>query len=109
MPVLDTPQHLQLQAAVDLFTAIPFSLASKVKTSGIYWLNREVMSAAFKAIQKLPSKPGEDAERRRTQEIYDEGWDLFLRVLEDGSLVVQAVAVRQLELSLQSSLTHAEP
>lgn len=35
----------------------------------------------------------DDVRRRRVKEIKDEGWDLFLRVLADGSLVVTAVAV----------------
>lgn len=94
MPVLDTPQHLQLHAAVDLFTAVLFSVASQVKTSNVYWLDREVMSSAFRATQKLLPKPQDESRKRRIQEILDEGWDLFLRILSDGSLVIQVVAVR---------------
>jgi hypothetical protein len=36
----------------------------------------------------------EDACMRRIQDIKDEGWDLFLRILGDGSMVITAVAVR---------------
>lgn len=93
MPVLDSPQRVQLHATVDLFTAVPFSVASQVRTSSIYWLDREVMSSVFKAVLKSTSNPETEAPRRRIQDIYDEGWDLFLRVLSDGSVVVQAVAV----------------
>lgn len=93
MPVLDAPQHLQLHATVDLFTAIPFSLASQVRTSSIYWLDREVMSSVFSVIQKMSTNSADEPQRRRVQEVHDEGWDLFLRVFADGSLVVQAVAV----------------
>ncbi|KAH8099423.1 WD repeat-containing protein [Cristinia sonorae] len=93
MPVLDSPQYLQLHATVDLFTAIPFSLAAKMKTSAIYWLDREVMTSAFgAAIEKFPRNADVEPRRRRIQEIYDEAWDLFLRVLADGSVVIQAVA-----------------
>lgn len=35
----------------------------------------------------------EDARYRRLQDIKDEGWDLFLRILEDGSIIITAVAV----------------
>ncbi|TCD69890.1 regulator of (H+)-ATPase in vacuolar membrane [Steccherinum ochraceum] len=92
MPVLDSPQRVQLHATVDLFTAVPFSVASQVRTSSIYWLDREVMSSVFKAVLKSASIPENEAPRRRIQDIHDEGWDLFLRVLSDGSAVVQAVA-----------------
>lgn len=96
MPVLDAPQYLQLHAAVDLFTAIPFSVASQVKSSSIYWLDREVMSNSFKAIQKMTLGGSEEAQQRRILEILEEGWDMFLRVLDDGSVIIQAVAVRLL-------------
>lgn len=35
---------------------------------------------------------------RKVREIQEEGWDLFLRVMGDGSVVVRAVAVRFLAL-----------
>ena len=67
MPVLDSPQRVQLHATVDLFTAVPFSVASQVRTSNIYWLDREVMSNVFKAALKLASDPSQEAQRRRMQ------------------------------------------
>ena len=94
MPVLDAPQYLQLHSALDAFSSLPFSLAVKQSNSGVFWLDREVMSAAFRMLLADSHSTEEDARRRRVREIAEEGWDLFLRVLGDGSLVVQAVAVR---------------
>ena len=53
------------------------------------------MSAALKSVLSDPVPAEEDTRRRRIREITEEGWDIFLRVLGDGSLVVQAVAVRR--------------
>lgn len=47
----------------------------------------------------------DDTRHRRVREIRDEGWDLFLRVLNDGSIVLQAVAVSHPE-ALLHKLTH---
>lgn len=35
-----------------------------------------------------------ESQRRRLAELYEEGWDLFCRILDDGSIVIRAVAVR---------------
>ncbi len=96
MPILDAPQYLQLHAALDTFSSLPFSVSSQALSadSSVFWLDREVMSAAFQTMLAKPQPPEEDARRRRIREIVEEGWDIFLRVLGDGSLVVQAVAVR---------------
>ncbi|OBZ78887.1 Regulator of V-ATPase in vacuolar membrane protein 1 [Grifola frondosa] len=40
----------------------------------------------------MAHKPQKKTRGRRMREITEEGWDLFLRVLGDGSLVVQAIA-----------------
>lgn len=93
MPVLDAPQYLQLHTALDTFSSLPFSVASQQTASGVFWLDREVMNSAFKLVLAQPQPAEEDARRRRVREIAEEGWDIFLRVLGDGSLVVQAVAV----------------
>ncbi len=93
MPVLDAPQYLQLHTALDAFSALPLSIASTLSHSSVFWLDREVMRAALKLLLADTQQGEEDARRRRVREIAEEGWDLFLRVLGDGSLVVQAVAV----------------
>ena len=94
LPVLDAPQHVQLHAALDVYSALPFSIASQVTTSHIFWLSRGVMSDALTAALAKMSTTDEDARSRRVRDIKAESWDLFLRVLGDGSLIVQAVAVR---------------
>lgn len=95
LPVLDSPQHLQLHASLDLFSSLPFSIASNYsdsKSSSIFWLDREIIGNVLSHISK--ERPDQDdARSRRIKEIKDEGWDLFLRVLGDGSIVVTAVAV----------------
>ena len=93
LPVLDAPQYLQLHASLDIFSSLPFSVASKTSSSRIFWLNRAVVSQALKAALASPSSSSDEGRRKRVQEILDEGWDLFFRVLSDGSLVLQAVAV----------------
>ncbi|KAL4242218.1 hypothetical protein ABKN59_001911 [Abortiporus biennis] len=92
LPVIDAPQHVQLHASLDIYSALPFSVASQATESSVFWLDREVISNVLTAALKRPIDSGEESRRRRIQEIQDEGWDLFLRVLSDGSLVVQAVA-----------------
>ena len=94
MPVLDAPQHLQLHSALDTFSSLPFSVARRQISSAVFWLDREIMNAALKSVLSNPALAEEDARQRRVREISEEGWDVFLRVLGDGSLVVQAVAVR---------------
>jgi hypothetical protein len=94
LPVLDSPQYLQLHASLDLFSSIPFIIASKLSTnSAVFWLDREIIGNSIAAALKNETD-SDHARIRRLQEIKDEGWDLFLRVLEDGSAVVTAVAVR---------------
>ena len=51
------------------------------------------MSDALSAALATSSSSDEDARSRRVRDIKAESWDLFLRVLEDGSLILQAVAV----------------
>ncbi|KAH9897985.1 WD repeat-containing protein [Cubamyces lactineus] len=92
MPVLDAPQYLQLHSAIDTFSSLPFSAASHETNSSVFRLDREVMNAALKLVLKQSQTAEDDTRRRRIREITEEGWDIFLRVLGDGSLVVQAVA-----------------
>lgn len=103
MPVLDSLQYLQLHGAID----IPFTPKSESKgkdppnsskntpTSSIFWLDRKVIRDTFIAILEEIPEGGEEEEarRRRAREVIDDGWDLFLRVMCDGSVLVTAVAV----------------
>ncbi|KAF7436647.1 regulator of (H+)-ATPase in vacuolar membrane [Pleurotus ostreatus] len=94
-PVLDAPQYLQLHASIDLYTSIPFSVACQYphpSTSKIFWLDTEIMGKALATLLNDMPQHEEDARYRRLQDIKDEGWDLFLRILEDGSIIITAVA-----------------
>ncbi|KAK0464982.1 RAVE protein 1 C terminal-domain-containing protein [Desarmillaria tabescens] len=92
-PVLDSPQYLQLHASLDLYSSLPFSITSahpEIQHSSVFYLDREVIrQSSDKILTSCPSQ--NNVRTRRIQEIKDEGWDLFLRVLGDGSIVVTAV------------------
>ncbi|KAG6832276.1 hypothetical protein H0H92_003509 [Tricholoma furcatifolium] len=93
LPVLDAPQQLQLHASLDIFSALPFSVASyhlDQAASTAFWLDNDVVGNALS--ETLKKWPEENARRKRIQEIKDECWDIFLHVLGDGSVVVSAVA-----------------
>ncbi|KAI0963718.1 hypothetical protein AcW1_000718 [Taiwanofungus camphoratus] len=92
LPVLDAPQHVQLHAALDASSALPLSssLPSSACTSSIFPLDRDVVLAVLRNPDSRSAE--DDARSRRVREIAEEEWDLFLRVLSDGSLVIQAVA-----------------
>jgi len=104
MPVLDSLQYLQLHGAIDIpFTPRSISKGKQKEThnstgntSSIFWLDRKVIGDAFKKILVEVPDDGQDARRRRAREVIDDGWDLFLRVMCDGSVLVTAVAVRPL-------------
>ena len=107
MPVLDSLQFLQLHGAIDLPFERPMGDKGKGKTksrliggrgnkdTSIFWLDRKVVRDALDAYLKEPASSfgEEEGERSRAKEILEEGWDLFLRVCEDGSILVTAVAV----------------
>ena len=86
---------MQLHAAIDLFSSLPYSAGNQVKSpaSSVFWLDRTTVE---KVIVKIlgDSNQADDAQNRKIREIKEEGWDLFLRILVDGSVVVTAVAVR---------------
>ena len=104
LPVLDQPNYLQLHGALDAYSSLPLlshPSSSKTSTPSMgFVLDREVMSAAFAKILKDCDKNNDDSSLHRLREIQDEGWDLFLYVHEDRSLVVGAVAVRTSFLSV---------
>ena len=59
--------------------------------SKIIWLDREVIGPAVKAV--LEASEIKSVETSRLRDLEEEDWDLFLRVLADGSLLLSAVAV----------------
>lgn len=115
LPVIDAPHRLQLHASLDLFSSLPFLIAAKLgshsRKSTVMWLDKEVVRRTIKAVLASAT---EDAslEVKRLREIDEEGWDLFVRALGDGSMLVSAVAnidrrpptlIRQFALSHTSS------
>jgi hypothetical protein len=94
--VIDAPHRLQLHASLDLFSSLPFLIAAKLgshhRNSTVVWLEKAVVQQTIKAILASAT---EDAspQVKKLREIYEEGWDLFVRALGDGSMLVSVVAV----------------
>ncbi|KAF7985328.1 hypothetical protein HWV62_6523 [Athelia sp. TMB] len=99
MPVLDSLQYLQLHGAID----VPFVRSDQKgkgradhMASSVFWLDRTVVRDAFRGYLAEPVGKGksEDDERwrSRAKEVVEEGWDLFMRILQDGSVLITAVA-----------------
>ncbi|KAG8785378.1 regulator of (H+)-ATPase in vacuolar membrane, partial [Serendipita sp. 397] len=94
LPVLDMPQHLQLHATIDPYSFLPSSLATN-RGSPVMALHRDLLRIAVGNALRDPRDKRTsftDSQRRRLTEVYEEGWDLFARILDDGSIVIQAVA-----------------
>ena len=100
MPVLDSLQYLQLHGAID----VPFVRSDQKgkgradqMASSVFWLDRTVVRDAFRGYLAEPvgKDEGEDGERwrSRAKEVVEEGWDLFMRISQDGSVLITAVAV----------------
>ena len=109
--MLDAPQRVQLHAALDAASSIPLSSqlnsleeGSRLLSSSVFPLDREAIQGMLKSVEGTHGAE-EDARSRRVREIAEEGWDLFLRVLADGSLVVQAVAVCVYSLNILCELS----
>ena len=105
LPVLDQPNYLQLHGALDAYSTLPLSFhpssQNSTPSSG-FVLDREVMCTALTKVLEDRDKSDDDSNIHRLREIQDEGWDLFLHVHEDKSLVVGAVAVRMFLISVQA-------
>ena len=83
-------------------------MAPHTSGSYVFPLDRQVLSQSFDSIldgglTPPPNHGGRDeqeksmdneARRRKLEEIRDEDWDIFLKILRDGSLVIRGVAVR---------------
>ncbi|KXN83882.1 Regulator of V-ATPase in vacuolar membrane protein 1 [Leucoagaricus sp. SymC.cos] len=93
LPVLDSPRTLQLHATLDLFSSHPLSnISSRPSASKIFWLDRGHIDTTFRHLLKTHTGSGDDAQFRVLKDIMDEKWDLFLRVIDDGSVILSAVA-----------------
>ncbi|KAF8593308.1 hypothetical protein BDV93DRAFT_612287 [Ceratobasidium sp. AG-I] len=97
MPVLDSPDHLQLHASLDLHS---FGISRGLQSaSRICWLDRDAVAAALnkgfdRPLDGTPEEvEEEEARRSRLKHIVDEGWDLFALVSSDGTVVVRAITI----------------
>jgi hypothetical protein len=94
LPVVDSAHRLQLHLTIDPFTPLTVPTAPQLTThpgSKVIWLDREVLGPAIKAV--LAASATGSIEMSRLWQVEEEDWDLFLRVLADGSLFLTAVAV----------------
>ncbi|KAI9513046.1 RAVE protein 1 C terminal-domain-containing protein [Russula earlei] len=94
IPVLDSPQYMQLHATLDLsISAPPYTPSRKPDnhSSNVFYLDREMFKGVLAAVLKDASDIN-DTKLRRLQDICDDEWDMFLQVLPDGSLTVRAIA-----------------
>lgn len=92
-PVVDSPRHLQLHLAVDLFTSLPFATTSKFRSyssSKITCLDKEITGQIIKTALAGSTSNGVETGTHELREI-DEKSDLFIRVLSDGSIILSAV------------------
>lgn len=79
---------------VDPYSFLPSSLGNNAG-SPVFPLNREHLRAVVGRVLRKPRDRNsiDESQRRRLTELYEEGWDLFARILDDGSIVIRAVAV----------------
>ncbi|KAF5374738.1 hypothetical protein D9758_000427 [Tetrapyrgos nigripes] len=83
----------KLHASIDLRSSVSYPIADQKDkpTSSVFWMDRQVLNHCLQHL--LAQKSAEDnASLRRLQDVKEEGWDLFLRVLSDGTIVISAVA-----------------
>jgi hypothetical protein len=59
----------------------------------VFKLDRNLISLVFSRVIGQLETDKDSSRLKKLREITGEGWDLFLRVMGDGSLVVSAVAV----------------
>ncbi|KAJ3966484.1 RAVE protein 1 C terminal-domain-containing protein [Lentinula raphanica] len=94
LPVLDSPQYVQLHAALDFYSSVPSSLTNnltRTPSSAIFWLDGEILNENLARLLTRGFNL-DDAKSRTIRDIQEEGWDLFLRVVGDGGLILTAVA-----------------
>ena len=99
-PVLDSPQHMQLHATLDLSSSTaskPPSTSTDLPVSSVFYLNREIVTRVLTSVLSDTSDK-DDVKIRRVQDIRDAGWDMFMQALPDASLSIRAVAASSLSI-----------
>lgn len=98
IPVLDSPQYMQLHATLDLSLSTHSSPSSGQIgniSSNVFYLGREMFRGVLPAL--LADAPdANDTKLRRFQDICNGDWDMFMQVFPDGSLMIRAVAASKL-------------
>ncbi|KAH9984643.1 WD repeat-containing protein [Russula compacta] len=92
IPVLDSPQSMQLHATLDLFPSapsLPPSQKSSIPSSNVFYLDREIFRGVLMTVL-MDASDANDTKLRRLQDICDGGWDMFMQVLPDGSITIRA-------------------
>ncbi|KAF9270044.1 WD repeat-containing protein [Marasmius fiardii PR-910] len=95
LPVLDSPQHLQLHASIELFSSLSYtsvSSQSQNRASVVFHLDGHALWHSLDILFAHDKQDWEDTSLRRLRDIKDESWDIFFRVVGDGSLILTAVA-----------------
>ena len=93
-PVLDTPHFLQLHASFSNDSVDSgHDIREMQQESDIFWLHKDTLADSFAATILQERKGDENASLKRLEEIHKDGWDFFIRVFHDNSIVVRAVAV----------------
>jgi hypothetical protein len=107
IPVLDSPQFLQLHATLDLSSSVPSLPPSRKRNNNspdVFSLSREVLRGVLSTIL-ADSSDADDPKLRRLQEICDGEWDMFLQVFPDRSLTIRAVTASTLPVILPSCVS----
>ena len=98
IPVLDSPQYMQLHATLDLSLSVPSLLPSRKignVSSNVFYLGSEVFRGVLKTLLTDASNAN-DAKLRRFQDICNGEWDMFMQIFSDGALTIRAVAASPL-------------
>ncbi|CAE6472515.1 unnamed protein product [Rhizoctonia solani] len=92
MPVLDSADHLQLHASLDLYSFGVSGIISRICLLDLDAVVDSLGKAMERPIEGSPQEEEEEKARRtRLKSIIDEGWDLFAVVTQDGTVVVRAI------------------
>lgn len=97
LPVLDSPRTLQLHACLDIFSS--FSSTECPGTSAVFWLDQFQIYAVCEHLLKTHTDT-DDPQTRLIKDVVNEKWDLFIRVLTDGSVLLIAVAVSCISVTI---------
>jgi hypothetical protein len=98
IPVLDSPQYMQLHASLDLSLSVPSLLPPRKIgniSSNVFYLGSEVFRGVLKTLLTDASHAN-DTKLRRFQDICNGEWDMFMQVFSDGALTIRAVAASPL-------------